>query len=87
MPAELNNPERATGFIRQIEQKFKPLRHHPELGPRRDTILPGLRALIYRDYVIYYRVTETALIIVRVLHGARDTVAAFGEDRQDLSPE
>jgi len=29
--------------------------------------------------VIYYRITDTELIIMRVLHGARDIAAQFGE--------
>jgi hypothetical protein len=35
--------------------------------------------------VIYYQVTQTALIIVRVVHGKRDTFAMF-EPEQDEPP-
>jgi toxin ParE1/3/4 len=40
-------------------------------------LAPGLRAHFYGNYVIYYRVTGTEIIIVRVLHGLRDATAAF----------
>ena len=53
--------------------------HNPELGPARDFIAPGLRAHFHKSYVIYYRVTEDALIIMRVIHGARNVAAQFGE--------
>ena len=59
---------------------FEPLCRHPELGPARDHLAPGLRAHVYRDYVIYYTATETAVTIIRVLHGSRDAAAQFGGD-------
>jgi plasmid stabilization system protein ParE len=53
------------------------------LGPRRDQFLPGLRVHFYRSYAMYYTSTETELIIVRVLHGARDARALFAVDRRE----
>ena len=55
----------------------EPLRYHPELGPRRDQLAPGLRAYFYRDYAIYYRFTDTEVIVIRVVHGSRDAAALF----------
>lgn len=34
-----------------------------------------LRAIFHSPYAIYYLLTETEIVIVRVLHGARDVVA------------
>lgn len=65
-------------FVRQLEGKFQPLREFPEMGSAREQLAPGLRVLPYRDYVIYYQVADDALVIVRVLHGARDARALFG---------
>ncbi len=39
---------------------------------------PGLRVTFHRDYAIYYRLGPDEIVIVRVLHGARD-VAAIAE--------
>jgi toxin ParE1/3/4 len=36
---------------------------------------PGLRAGFVGNYVIYYRPDERDLVIIRVLHGARDAAA------------
>jgi len=42
-----------------------------------------LRAHFYRDYVLYYRLTDEEVIIVRVVHGARDVRAlTFDEGTQ-----
>jgi toxin ParE1/3/4 len=48
---------------------------NPEIGPRRDRLAKGLRVHFYRDYVLYYRFTDSEVIIVRVVHGARDAQA------------
>ena len=69
------SPERADAFVRRIEDSFEPLRHFPEMGPSRDSLARGLRAHVYGKYVMYYRVTDTALTVVRVVHGARDQMA------------
>lgn len=56
----------------------------PEIGPCRDHLAEGLRAHFHRDYVLYYRFTDTEVIIVRVVHGARDVQALmFDEDKND----
>jgi toxin ParE1/3/4 len=73
-----DSPAAADAFVQQITGKFEPLRQFPELGAVREQLAPGLRALPYRDYVIYYLAEPDALVIVRVLHGARDARAIFG---------
>ena len=47
------------------------------MGTKRDHLVPGLRALFFRDYVIYYMINDSEIIIVRVLHGSRDVEAIF----------
>ena len=42
-------------------------------GVPRDAIRMGLRAHIVGKYVIYFRISQDDVIIVRVLHSARDT--------------
>jgi len=56
---------------------------HPKLGPARDVLAPGLRAWFYRGYAIYYRATEAEILIIRVVHGARDMATlTFNEDTE-----
>lgn len=75
-----DSPDQATAFINQIAERFAPLLHHPEIGPSRDELAPGLRVHFHKNYAIYYTFTETELIIVHVVHGARDAVALFSGD-------
>lgn len=41
-------------------------------GVSRDNIRPGLRLATHGRYNIFFRVTDTETLIVRVVHSARD---------------
>jgi len=42
--------------------------------------MPGLRSVLVLPYGIFYRVAESSVDIVRVLHGRRDLDAIFPDD-------
>ncbi|HWA88913.1 MAG TPA: type II toxin-antitoxin system RelE/ParE family toxin [Rhizomicrobium sp.] len=65
----------ATRFVAAIQAHFEPLRHFPLSAAPRPQLAPGLRVTFHRPYAIYYRPAAGAVVIVRVLHGARDVVA------------
>ena len=71
------SPRAATSFVTKIEAKFEPLLAFPGMGTPRDQIAPGLRAMTFKNYVIDYTHTVDSLVIVRVVHGARDVRALF----------
>lgn len=54
--------------------------HHPFRGRARSELKGGLRSVVADRYVIFYRVTDHAIEIVRVLHGRRDLAAIFKTD-------
>jgi toxin ParE1/3/4 len=62
----------ATRFVTAIEAHFEKLRHFPLSGPARHQLAPGLRVTFHSPYAIYYLARPDALVIVRVIHGARD---------------
>jgi plasmid stabilization system protein ParE len=66
--------------VRKIQSCFEPLLVHPELGPRRDDLAPGLRVHFHQKYALYYRHTDREV----VMHGSRDARALLGEG--DASP-
>lgn len=72
-----DSPKAATAFVEQIKSKFEPLLEFPGMGALRDKIAPDLRAVHYKNYVIYYTFTDQDVTIVRVVHGARDVRALF----------
>jgi toxin ParE1/3/4 len=51
------------------------VRQSPLIGTTREQFGVGLRVMFHHPYAIYYQVSGQTLIIVRVLHGARDAAA------------
>lgn len=41
-------------------------------GVARDWLRPGLRMHPFGNYVAYFRITDDGLLVIRVVHGARD---------------
>jgi toxin ParE1/3/4 len=65
----------ATRFLDRVAKTIEVVRQSPLMGPTREPLGSGLRVTFHHPYAIYYHVTDRELIIVRVLHGARDTAA------------
>jgi len=67
----------AEKVIRQVEQTVSILGQHPFAGRARDEIRPNLRSIRARAHIVFHRVDERAVEVVRVLHGRRDIEAVF----------
>jgi toxin ParE1/3/4 len=65
----------ATRFVDSIKSRFGKLKNAPLSGAPRDHFAPGLRAIFFRKYAIYYLAGAKQIIVVRILHGARDAAA------------
>jgi toxin ParE1/3/4 len=65
----------ATRFVESIQTLFSTVQHAPSIGTRRERFAPGLRVVFQSPYAIYYLPSDQEIIIVRVLHGARDVAA------------
>jgi toxin ParE1/3/4 len=70
-----NNEAAANRLLVKFEDTFKSLAKYPRLGKAVDIVYPGLRFLPEGNYLIFYRLREERLEIVRILHGARDITA------------
>ena len=46
----------------------------------RDDLSPGLRSIPHGNYLIFYRLMNNGIEIVRVLHGSRDLPSQFDEN-------
>jgi plasmid stabilization system protein ParE len=72
----------AESFQRALRDKCEtlgsnPKRYPPVLGAG----ARNLRKLSYRDYLIFYRVLESQVEIVRIVHGKRDWVPLLQVDQ------
>jgi toxin ParE1/3/4 len=74
----LDNPMRARSFIAEIEQTiFNKIAIRPRSFPARDDLAPDLRAAAHGRYLLFFRMTDEVVEIVRVFHGARDLRRMF----------
>jgi len=79
---DLFGEAQAERLHREIYRRFDLLAENPLLGPERNEIAAGLRLyFLPAPVVIAYRITEEALIILRVFHGREDyqSLLAIGE--------
>ena len=67
----MDAPTAADRLIDRIVGRCASLAAHPHLGPARTEIAPEARMLAVGAYLLLYRVRETGVDIVRVVHGAR----------------
>jgi toxin ParE1/3/4 len=80
-----DSPVAADSVIEAAYRLCSILGQHPELGRVRrfsENSLVGIRSFVITDfpnYVIFYRPVSAGVQIVRVLHGARDIDALFGQ--------
>ncbi len=67
-----HNPEAADRVVVAVETTIELLSDFPSIGTPCPHLAPGLRRTLWRQYLIYYRVNETNVEIVRALHGRRN---------------
>ena len=71
------SPEDATAFTERLEDTFKLLADFPQLGRERSDLRPGVRAYVYRRYVILYREFGDGVLVEAVIRGERDIGGMF----------
>lgn len=77
--ARVASPEIADRLLRDIHQTGNRLSEQALMWRARDDVVPGLRSVVVHPYVLFYRVSETTVEIVRVLHGRRNLPSIFGK--------
>jgi toxin ParE1/3/4 len=71
--------EIADRVVGQIVMAARRVAGLPFSGRPRDDLKVGLRATLAHPYVVFYRVTESGVEIVRVLHERRNLPAALAK--------
>lgn len=64
--------DQAEKYLLEIEEVFQILVSHPESGKARNEIKEGLYSFPKDNHIIFYRIFDKQIQIVRVLHGSRD---------------
>jgi toxin ParE1/3/4 len=71
------SPEIADQMVREIAETGERLAHRALMWRTRDDVGPGLRSVLSHPYVIFYRVSDANVEVLRVLHGRRNFGAVF----------
>lgn len=77
-----DNPARARSFVRELVVQAKALGDLPERFPLVERhAASGVRRRVHGNYLIFYRVQARRVVVLHILHGARDyTAVLFPED-------
>jgi toxin ParE1/3/4 len=68
-----DSPAAADRMLDELTERFALLLKSPEIGEPQPKLADGsYRRVTCRSYVIYYRPLDDGIVLVRVLHGARD---------------
>ena len=68
----------ANRILDEFETSCASLGRHPRMGVARGDLLPGIRLVVVsQSYVVFYRILDDAIEIVRVVHGRRDYSKLF----------
>jgi toxin ParE1/3/4 len=67
-----------SAYKARLDHAMRELARFPNLGRARDDISPGLRGFPVEAHIIFYRVDDQTVRIVRVLHGMMDAAAQLG---------
>jgi toxin ParE1/3/4 len=67
----------ADRFIDLVYEKCFNLCETPNIGRKRPELLPDIRCLPVKRYLIFYRVTARAVEVARVISGYRDIASLF----------
>jgi toxin ParE1/3/4 len=76
------SPDVADEQLRSLDRACEALAQWPHSGRARDELLRNVRSIAVEAYVVFYRVGNSAIEIVRVLHGRRDVDAIFSRSAE-----
>jgi toxin ParE1/3/4 len=76
-----DNPRAADRLLDDIASTCKVLAENPDVGRLREELAGGLRSFAVGKYVVFYRPARGGIVVVRVLHGARDVQRDIREMR------
>jgi toxin ParE1/3/4 len=75
--AEYGTLTMADAKIEMLQNKLMMLSQFPESGRRREELVIGMRSFPAVELVIFYRVFDNYIQIVRILNGRRDIESIF----------
>lgn len=72
-----DNPAAADELLDEIDRTCVSVAPMPHAGRAREELAASLRSLPVGNYVIFYRPDDEGIVVIRVLHGARNLPEFF----------
>jgi toxin ParE1/3/4 len=69
--------DQAVKYLKDLEHCFIQLCGNPSIGRERSEIREALYSFLSQSHVVFYRILNDRLRVVRVLHGSRDLPRHF----------
>ena len=63
---------RSIDYLEHLKQRLWQLTDHPEMGMPRDELLPAMRSLAVDSHMVFYRLQQPQVQILRILHARQD---------------
>lgn len=67
----------AVKYLIDLNVIFEQLVVNPEIGRKRNELKKNLYSMVEQEHIIFYRISENYIRIVRVLHGSKDIPKYF----------
>lgn len=74
--------EQARLYMSQIDNKIQALEHDPDLGRERYGLPKAIKGCKSGSHIIFYRVKNRVIFIMRILHQSMDHGRHIGSDDQ-----
>lgn len=83
--ASSSGESRADSVASRMHTRFQRLAIYPQSGQSRPEFGPGIRSVAVQSWMVYYRASnqDDQVEIIRVLHAARDQMAAMAAPQGD----
>lgn len=75
-----HNPEAGIRLLDAITARCRQLATQPRQGRPRGDLGGGIRTVVVRQYVVFFRSSADGIDVMRVLHGAREIAPEMLED-------
>jgi len=72
-----DQPINADHFLDRLETQVSKLAEFVDMGVARDELAEALKSFPVGRYILFYRVTQEGVELVRVLHSSRDVKLIF----------
>lgn len=69
----------AEQFLKGIDSTLQRIAQFPQIGRKRDELYPGSRSLSYKQFLIFYRLLNDDIEVLRVMSGYQDLTALFDD--------